>query len=117
LLSSARPFVALKAQTFVSMEEDRSDMIAQFCAITGAPAHIGENYLIAHDWALERAVDFYMDHPPQEGAAGGGPDPFDEPAGQRWATLAAASTAAVHAACCHLQLLHCAVHAYCLSLF
>jgi hypothetical protein len=71
------------------MEEDRSDMIAQFCAITGAPAHIGENYLIAHDWALERAVDFYMDHPPQQTGAGEGPDPFDEPAGQLGAQAAA----------------------------
>lgn len=69
------------AQIAANMEEDRSDMIAQFCAITGAPAHIGENYLIAHDWALERAVDFYMDHPPQQGAADEAPDPFDQAAG------------------------------------
>jgi hypothetical protein len=34
--------------------------------------------------------------------------------GQHWQQR---STAAVHAACCHLQLLQCAVHAYCMSLF
>lgn len=56
---------------------ENSDLIAQFCAITGAAAHIAENYLLAHDFDLERAVDFYLEHPPQGAAEG--PDPFDEP--------------------------------------
>lgn len=39
-------------------------MIAEFCGITGASHHIAENYLAAHEWELERSIDFYFQHPP-----------------------------------------------------
>jgi UBA-like domain len=43
---------------------DTSELVAQFCAITGAAPHVAENYLLAHEHDLERSVDFYFQHPP-----------------------------------------------------
>eukprot|EP00878_Enallax_costatus_P040718 GHUV01047072.1.p1 GENE.GHUV01047072.1~~GHUV01047072.1.p1 ORF type:complete len:335 (+),score=129.82 GHUV01047072.1:141-1145(+) len=45
---------------------DHSDLIAEFCAITGAVPYQAEGYLEAHEYDLERAIDFYLEHPPQE---------------------------------------------------
>eukprot|EP00775_Hariotina_reticulata_P006310 gene6310-6545_t len=47
---------------------DHSDVVAQFCGITDASAHVAENYLEAMEWQLERAIDFYMEHPPNHEA-------------------------------------------------
>jgi hypothetical protein len=44
--------------------DDKSAVIAEFCAITGAAPHIAENYLGAHDWDIGRASDFFFEHPP-----------------------------------------------------
>ena len=44
--------------------DDRSAVIAEFCAITGAAPHIAENYLGAHEWDIGRASDFFFEHPP-----------------------------------------------------
>eukprot|EP00879_Flechtneria_rotunda_P011830 GHRR01012357.1.p1 GENE.GHRR01012357.1~~GHRR01012357.1.p1 ORF type:complete len:434 (+),score=172.34 GHRR01012357.1:113-1303(+) len=56
---------------------ENADLVAQFCGITGAAAHVAENYLLAHEWNLERAVDFYLEHPPQH-AAGEVDDAFHD---------------------------------------
>lgn len=65
---------------------DRSELVAQFCAITGAAAYQAEQYLEALEYDLERAIDFYMEHPPQDGPS---LDAEDD--------LAAARTAGEHA--------------------
>lgn len=45
---------------------DQSGIIAEFCALTGAAPHIAEHYLGAHDWDIQRASDFFFEHPPDD---------------------------------------------------
>ena len=44
--------------------DEHSDLVADFCGITGCSYHVAENYLAAHDWDPNRAIDFYFQHPP-----------------------------------------------------
>lgn len=52
----------------LGMEEgmDHAELVAQFCGITGASAAVAEQYLDAMSSDLEKAIDFYMDHPPND---------------------------------------------------
>lgn len=43
---------------------DHSEEIANFCAITGAQAHVAEHYLSACEWDLNRGIEFYLENPP-----------------------------------------------------
>ena len=47
-------------------DHDHDDLAAQFMAITDAPRHVAEGYLSAHNWALEPAIAFFFEHPPEE---------------------------------------------------
>jgi hypothetical protein len=58
---------------------DHSDVVAQFCGITDAPAHVAENYLEAMEWQLERAIDFFMEHPPNHEADRFDSSPYPAP--------------------------------------
>ncbi len=40
-------------------------VVAEFCALTSASALVAENYLSAHDWDLNRSLDFFYEHPPE----------------------------------------------------
>ncbi len=35
---------------------DQSELIAEFCSVTGATFHVAENYLAAHDFDLDAQV-------------------------------------------------------------
>lgn len=53
---------------------DHAELVAQFCGITGAAAAVAEQYLEAMSGDLAKAIDFFMDHPPN--------DMPEEPAGR-----------------------------------
>ncbi|GBF98850.1 hypothetical protein Rsub_11454 [Raphidocelis subcapitata] len=55
----------------VERPENADEAVLQFCSVTDAAPHVAENYLLAHDWDVERAVDFYFLHPPGGGGGGG----------------------------------------------
>jgi hypothetical protein len=39
----------------------RSEVVLQFCAITGASEHVAEHVLEAHEWDLNSSVEFYLE--------------------------------------------------------
>lgn len=39
----------------------RSEVVSQFCSITGAPEHVAEHVLEAHEWDLNSSVEFYLE--------------------------------------------------------
>lgn len=45
-------------------EVDQDDVITQFMALAGCDRHVADNYLVAHDYDLERSLDFFYEHPP-----------------------------------------------------
>eukprot|EP00798_Chlamydomonas_sp_ICE-L_P022912 gene22912-30091_t len=48
---------------------DHSDIIAEFCSITGAQTHVAEHFLESTGYALNQAVEFFLENPPDTGPA------------------------------------------------
>ncbi len=51
--------------------ENAGSLVAEFSGITGASALVSEHYLSACNYDLNRAVEFFFEHPPGEGLGAG----------------------------------------------
>lgn len=52
--------------------ENAGSLVAEFSGITGASALVSEHYLSACNYDLNRAVEFFFEHPPGEGLGAAG---------------------------------------------